>query len=88
MDLGFAFLEEFEKQGYAYESARRLLDEAFSVFNLPLIQAITDPENYSCQRLLSKLGFLCINKVVLPNETKEVLLYQCLKHTEIHTEIS
>jgi ribosomal-protein-alanine N-acetyltransferase len=79
VDLGFAFLEEFERQGYAYESARCLLDEAFAKFNLNVIQAITDPENFSCQRLLAKLGFLLIDRVVLPNETKEVLRYQCVK---------
>lgn len=75
VDIGFAFLPEYEKQGYAYELALKLKTLAFSVFELSEINAITIKENKSSQKLLEKLGLKCIGTTRLANDTVELLLY-------------
>lgn len=74
-DLGYALMPEAEKQGYAFESARRLLTEAFARFHLPFLNAITGEDNASSQRLLDKLGFRFVETITLPNETKSCRKY-------------
>ena len=74
IDLGFAFLPEYEKQGYAYETAVCVRDAAFGVFNIPGLKAITLPENTSSQRLLEKLGFTLTADTFMM-EDEELLLY-------------
>ncbi|MEO9532940.1 MAG: GNAT family N-acetyltransferase [Crocinitomicaceae bacterium] len=76
LDIGFAFLERFEGQGYAYESSKVLVDYTFNSLNYKLIKGITDKENKSSQRLLEKLGLNFHKFVVLPDETEEVMLFQ------------
>lgn len=75
VDLGFAMMDEYMGQGYTYEGANRLLQEASRTFALSKIQAITDPQNVPCQRLLEKLGFAYQGNIILPNEVKETRLY-------------
>lgn len=75
-DLGFAFFEEYEGRGYATEGARRLLVEAKEKFGITTLQAITDPKNLSCQKLLGRLQFQFVELITLPNETKETMLYK------------
>jgi [ribosomal protein S5]-alanine N-acetyltransferase len=79
VDLGFAFLPDYEKKGYAFESASRLLQEAFSTYKIEKLQAITNPLNTDCQRLLEKLCFENQGLLTLPNETKQCILYQRIK---------
>ena len=56
VDIGFAFLPEYEGKGYAFEIASAVL--LFAKMNLQLqrIVAITVPENRRSVRLLEKLG--------------------------------
>ena len=75
-DIGFALLTEFENNGYAFESSKRILQAAFEDFNLQTIVAITNKENKSSQKLLKKLGLAHSGVTTLPNETKEVLVYK------------
>lgn len=56
-DIGFAFLERFQGQGYAREAAQATLAHAQSAHGLKRILAITSPDNASSIRLLEKLGF-------------------------------
>jgi ribosomal-protein-alanine N-acetyltransferase len=56
IDLGFALLPQFTKQGYAFEIADACLRYAFHDLNLMRVVAITLPENRSSVNLLSKLG--------------------------------
>jgi [ribosomal protein S5]-alanine N-acetyltransferase len=76
IDLGFAFLEQFEGKGYAYEAAQLLIDKAFQEFELTALKAITDENNLGSQKLLEKLGFKRIRKTRLPNAESDVLLYE------------
>lgn len=76
IDLGFAFLPDFEKQGYGFESANRLLDAAIHQFELEQVSAITLKENISSQKLLEKLGLKFVQNIVLPRDAEEMMLYQ------------
>lgn len=76
IDIGFAFLPQFEKKGFAFESANKIKEVAKSEFNLDKINAITIKENKSSIKLLEKLGFNFMKIVSLPNDDEELLLYQ------------
>ena len=76
IDLGFAFLPQYEKNGYAFESANKLKDLAFNQFNLKYISAITTNENKDSQKLLEKLGLKYIKIINIPNDNEELLLYE------------
>ncbi|MEO0572296.1 MAG: GNAT family N-acetyltransferase [Bacteroidota bacterium] len=75
IDLGFAFLPEYEGQGYAFEAAHRLLQAAVQEFGLTHLSAITAKDNYASQKLLKKLKFKVADKVTLPNGFQELFLY-------------
>jgi RimJ/RimL family protein N-acetyltransferase len=75
IDLGFAFLPEYERQGYAFEASLRLLQAAREDFGLEKVFGITDRENFPSQNLLEKLGFRREGSLRLPDEKEEVLLY-------------
>jgi RimJ/RimL family protein N-acetyltransferase len=55
-DIGFAFLPEFWSQGYAFESAKAVMDYAGEVLRIERILAITTKDNESSGRLLEKIG--------------------------------
>jgi len=74
IDLGFAFLPEYEKKGYAYESAKAITHASKKVFNLKHLKAITTPENRESQKLLTKLGFTLEDTIQLKEE--ELLLFK------------
>lgn len=76
VDIGFAFLPEFEKQGYAFEASRRLLQAAFEDFNLELVKAITLPTNTESQRLLERIGLKKKGIVRLENDPEDLFLYE------------
>ncbi len=71
-DLGFAFLPEFRKQGYAYEAAEAVLQNGFTSFDLAQIAAILNPANLASAKLLDKLGFRLHEKIQM--EPKQAIL--------------
>ncbi|WP_016989399.1 GNAT family N-acetyltransferase [Flavobacterium sp. ACAM 123] len=75
-DIGFAFLPQYEKKGYGFESANVLKELAFSEFNLTEISGITSVKNIASQKLLIKLGLHFEKKIKLTQGTQEVLLYK------------
>ncbi len=75
VDIGFAFLPQFERKGYAFEAAQRIKQAAFEDFGLTQICGITTRENTSSQRLLEKLGLACTGTTYLPDDDEELLLY-------------
>ncbi|WBX72859.1 GNAT family N-acetyltransferase [Tenacibaculum pacificus] len=76
IDIGFAFLPKYERKGYAYESANKLKNIAFSEFGLTSINAITREENISSQKLLEKLGMNKNGTISLPNDNEKWLFYE------------
>ncbi|XOV93815.1 MAG: GNAT family N-acetyltransferase [Bacteroidota bacterium] len=79
IDIGFALLPDYEKQGYAYEAARKVMQAAFTAFGLTSLSGITTKENLSSQRLLEKLGFTLKGSIRIPNDPEELLLYEISK---------
>ncbi len=79
VDLGFAFLPEYEGQGYGYETANRIKEAGLNEFNLKTLNAITLPDNVVSQRLLMKLGFKFVSMINVPNDDEELMLYQIRK---------
>lgn len=74
-DIGFAFLPQFEKKGYAFESADAVMKYGRYVLNLRRVLAITSPDNESSIRLLEKLGFKFEKMLKLPPNNEEVRLF-------------
>ena len=79
VDIGFAFLPEFEKKGYAFESASRLLRAGFEDFVLEEIFAITIERNSDSKKLLRKLGLRHVKKMRLKDDPEELLLFRISK---------
>lgn len=76
VDIGFAFLPEFENKGYGFESANKIKQVGFSIFNLTKIQAITTKENVASQKLIKKLGLTFKKFTKIPNDDEELMLYE------------
>ena len=81
IDIGFAFLPAYEKQGYAFEAADKLKHMAFNEFGISELSAITAKNNCASQALLEKLGLKQSGITKLPNEDEEVLLYKLKNKT-------
>ena len=76
LDIGFALLPAYERQGYGYEAARRLLTAAHEDFGIQKISAITTPDNIASQRLLEKLGLRKTGTTQLPGEEEVLLVFE------------
>lgn len=76
IDIGFGILPNFEGAGYAFEAANKLKEAAFENFQIQKIKAITSENNFASQKILEKLNMTSIGRVSLPNDDKELLLYE------------
>ncbi|WP_444896254.1 GNAT family N-acetyltransferase [Microbulbifer sp. ANSA003] len=74
IDIGFAFLPDFRGRGFALESAQAVMQYAREELGLRRILAIAQPSNTPSIKLLKKLGLSAEKEIVLPGETKTVLL--------------
>ncbi len=79
IDIGFAFLPDFEGKGYAFEASNRIKVAAFNDFKLDSLLAITAQDNKNSQKLLRKLEFQLIDTLTLPNDEEELFLFQLEK---------
>lgn len=57
IDIGYAYLPEFGRQGYAYEANQGLLQYAKTTLHLQELLAIVSPHNLASCQLLEKLEF-------------------------------
>ena len=73
-DIGFAFLEEFTGQGYAYEIASATLSYAMNTLNISKIVAITLPRNTRSIKLLEKIGMKPVTSFLQNDE--ELILFE------------
>ena len=76
IDLGFAFLPQHEKKGYAFEASKELLRAAVEDFGLKKVNAITAGENLGSQKLLERLGLVFTKTVRLPGKEEDLLFYE------------
>ena len=65
-DIGFAFLPQFEKQGYAFESADAMMKYGSETLGLMRVLAITTQNNENSGKLLTKLGFIFLELIEMP----------------------
>lgn len=76
VDIGFAFLPQYEGKGYALEASKKIMEVGISTFGISTISAITTKANLSSQRLIEKLGLIYIKNISLPDDQEELLLYK------------
>src|SRR5574338_500168 len=74
VDLGFAFLPEFWRQGFAFEAATAVLDDA-EHRGLMRVLAITSPDNEASIRLLGRLGFHFERMMRLTDNAAEIKVF-------------
>ncbi len=75
VDIGFAFLPAYERQGYGFESANKIKEAGLHIFGIKKLSGITAKKNIASQKLLEKLGFHFREFVTLPDDDEELLLY-------------
>ncbi|MCY1722888.1 GNAT family N-acetyltransferase [Prolixibacteraceae bacterium Z1-6] len=76
IDIGFAFLPQYEGQGYAFESAQKLKTAGFDLFLLTEITGITRPDNLPSRKLLEKIGLHFDKCILLPNDQEKLMFYR------------
>ena len=64
-DLGFALLDEYAGQGYAFAACQAVLEHALTVLKFENILAIVLPTNTRSVKLLERLGFVLMGNVEL-----------------------
>ena len=74
-DIGFAFLPEFAGKGLAFEIAAATMKFAKTKLKLPVIYAITVPDNTRSIKLLEKIGMNFNKRFSFPDSTEELMLY-------------
>lgn len=77
IDIGYAYLPEFGRKGYAYEANQGLLKYAKQVLSMQELLAIVSPHNLASSQLLEKLGFRFESNFQLA-AGDTVKLYRCL----------
>jgi RimJ/RimL family protein N-acetyltransferase len=75
VDIGFAYLPEYWRQGYAYESAASTLEYGRTIHKLSRIVAITSLENPPSVALLEKLGFRFERIIRMTADGEELRLF-------------
>lgn len=75
VDIGFAYLPEYEGKGYAYEAGMAMMLHARTTLKLPRIIAITTEENLRSVTLLKKLGLTFEKKIRMEGDPDELLLF-------------
>ncbi len=73
-DIGFALLPQFERKGYAFESADAVMRYAKETLKLPRVLAITTLDNESSGSLLHKLNFVFEREIQLGDETLKLFV--------------
>ncbi|MFD1314044.1 GNAT family N-acetyltransferase [Namhaeicola litoreus] len=76
VDIGFAFLPQYEGQGYGFEASQKILALAFDRFGLKKVVAITDKRNVVSQSLLKKLGLIFAGEITLEGDDKKLFLFE------------
>jgi len=73
-DIGFAFLPQYEKQGYGFESAKAVLDYGRETLGFSHVLAITSQDNAVSGKLLQKLGF-AFDRILATPDGEELKLF-------------
>lgn len=71
-DIGFAFLPQYSKNGYAYEATIAVLNKIIVKQNHTHLLATTVPENVNSIRLLKKIGLVFEKEIEVEKEKLHV----------------
>jgi RimJ/RimL family protein N-acetyltransferase len=82
VDIGYAILDRYTGRGYAYESAKAMLEHGRRAHGLRRIIAITSGHNVVSIHLLEKLGLHFERMLHLPEFERPLMLFAC--ETEAH----
>jgi len=74
-DIGFALLEKFEGNGFAFEATKAVMDHVIKSTNISRIEGITIEINQPSRKLLEKLGLRFEKYIRLPDDPVELMLY-------------
>ncbi|MGD1891294.1 MAG: GNAT family N-acetyltransferase [Cyclobacteriaceae bacterium] len=75
VDIGFAILPEFERQGYITEAAKAVLTYGKTKLGFSTVFGITSPDNTASQHLLNKLGLRLVDRRAATDQHKELLIF-------------
>ncbi len=75
VDIGFAFLPQFWKKGYAFESATAVMAYGRDVIGIRRLVAITDSDNTSSINVLGKLGLRFERMIRMSDDAPEIKLF-------------
>ena len=75
-DIGFAYLERYQGQGYGKEAAAGTLAYAHTTLGQPRIAAVIDPANTPSIRIVERLGLRYVRPILMPGDTKEISYYE------------
>lgn len=70
-DVGYAFIPDAWGRGYAQEAAAAVLAHAQGPLGIPVLAAITTPENFASMAVLRKIGFSFKGMITLPGAERE-----------------
>ncbi len=74
-DIGFGLLPPHRRDGFAWEAAVAVLEEARAVLGFERVTAIVSPENEASVRLIEKLGLSYAGPIRMPGDEEDVSLY-------------
>ncbi|WP_170266388.1 GNAT family N-acetyltransferase [Phaeocystidibacter luteus] len=77
-DIGWRLGVEFQGKGYATEAARRCLEYAFKVIELPRVVAMAPAVNLPSINVMRKIGMTQIGEFVHPRLTDNTELRNCV----------
>ena len=75
VDLGFAFLPEFRRKGYAFEASRAVIAHAIDTLGMQRVVAIVSRGNARSETLLARLGMGFCALVRAPGATEDIQLF-------------
>jgi RimJ/RimL family protein N-acetyltransferase len=75
VDIGYAFLAEFQGNGYATEAAQAVMAYGKDFVGLGRIVAITAVDNQRSINVLEKIGLHYEKLITLPGDDEEIMLF-------------
>lgn len=74
-DIGFAYLERYQGQGYGSEAALAVIDHARTILEVPRVLAVVDPANAGSIKILRKLGMGELGPIQMPGDGPPIALF-------------
>ncbi len=82
VDFGFAFLPEYQGQGFGSEAGEATLQYGIQQYAFKALDAVTVPANRPSIGLLQKLGFAFQSERLQPETEEQLLIYRWKASTQ------